>query len=55
LVSIGEKAFNNCNSLIDIELPESIEKIESNAFLGCNKLPFKVQAGLRKLGYRGSF
>ena len=35
---IGERAFMNCDSLISVSLPESIERIEEFAFDGCRNL-----------------
>jgi len=35
---IGERAFKNCDSLISVSLPESIERIEEFAFDGCRNL-----------------
>lgn len=35
---IGERAFMNCDSLISVSLPESIERIERLAFDGCRNL-----------------
>lgn len=36
--SIGEYAFYNCNKLVAVFLPSTLEKIESCAFSGCTEL-----------------
>ena len=38
VTSIGNSAFYNCNSLIDIIVPNSVKSIESGAFKGCSSL-----------------
>ena len=38
LISIGDAAFNNCTSLKEIKLPDSVETIGTSAFLACDKL-----------------
>lgn len=35
---IGELAFSNCISLVNIEIPDSVKFIDSSAFQGCTKL-----------------
>ena len=36
--SMGKGAFNNCESLTDIEIPSGIKKISSSTFFGCINL-----------------
>lgn len=38
LIEIGENAFRECYHLKVVFLPENVEKIASNAFLGCTNL-----------------
>ena len=38
LIEIGENAFRECYNLKAVFLPENVEKIASNAFLGCTNL-----------------
>ena len=38
VVAIGDTAFEDCNSLIEIKLPETIKTIGSGAFSGCTSL-----------------
>ena len=38
LTTIGQSAFEECSNLRVINLPKSIQTINSNAFAGCNKL-----------------
>lgn len=33
--TIGVSAFENCTSLVNIEIPDSVEKIDKRAFYGC--------------------
>jgi hypothetical protein len=60
---IQKKAFRNCESLVEVEFSEGLERIGSAAFMGClnlrhtNKLPstlkeihFSAFRGCRKLG-----
>ena len=35
---IGEYSFRNCSSLIHVEIPEGVEKIEMGCFAGCTSL-----------------
>lgn len=38
LTQIGESAFENCNEMISIKLPKSLNKIAANCFSGCDNL-----------------
>lgn len=38
LVEIGEGAFENCSSLVQADLPESLRTIGNNAFVNCSSL-----------------
>ena len=38
VTTVGQKAFGNCYLLTGIELPDSVVKIESAAFMGCGRL-----------------
>ena len=38
MIEIGDKAFLFCDSLIDIQLPTTLERIGKGAFGGCKKL-----------------
>lgn len=51
LISIGERAFMNCTSLTEIEIPETVTHIEADAFWGCDALETLVlNEGLLKIG-----
>ena len=50
LLSIGEEAFSCCEDLTEVELPNSITKICSNLFFGCNNLGFNENANGLYLG-----
>ena len=43
LVKIGERAFEGCVMLEELILPESVEEIDSSAFIGCESLVIKVK------------
>lgn len=38
LTQIGESAFENCSEMVSMKLPESVEKLPTNCFSGCNNL-----------------
>ena len=38
VTSIGEKAFENCESILSVKIPEGVTSIGSAAFFGCNNL-----------------
>ncbi len=38
VVSIADKAFHNCTTLISVDIPYGVEKIGKNAFDGCSSL-----------------
>ena len=38
IISIGENAFFDCDSLTSVVIPNSVRFIENNAFAGCNSL-----------------
>lgn len=38
VVSIGEKAFNNCTSVSGVKIPGTITDLQTNAFYGCTGL-----------------
>lgn len=38
LTLIGKGAFKNCNELVSIKLPQSLEKLTTDTFSGCNNL-----------------
>ena len=51
IVSIGEKAFKNCDKLEKITIPSSVEFIESNAFEGCeNLISVVIEDGVCEIG-----
>lgn len=35
ITSIGRKAFYDCNDLTSVSIPNSVRKIDNNAFSGC--------------------
>lgn len=48
--AIGEYAFNNCNAMISISIPESISSIGKCAFSGCSKLEtIDLPYGIKRL------
>jgi len=49
--SVGQYAFYGCTSLIDIVIPESVEKISTHAFQNCTKLTsVAIASGVTELG-----
>lgn len=47
---VGDSAFANCSSLINIEIPNSVTTIASNAFYGCDNLSYNVFDNANYLG-----
>lgn len=52
--SIGDRAFNMCVNLDNIEIPSSVKTIGGGAFIGCTLTKIKFNEGLEKLGVAGS-
>ena len=50
LIEIKSNAFNDCKQLRNIELPNSINRIEADAFSGCNSLQYKEFGNALYLG-----
>lgn len=50
VVSIGSHAFKNCDSIEDIILPESIIRIEDNAFWSCRAKCINIPKNTRYIG-----
>lgn len=51
VTAIGEKAFNGCNGLTSIILPEGLTKISSYAFYGCTGITsLSIPHGLTEIG-----
>lgn len=42
LKSIGKRAFANCKYLININIPASVNRIDDEAFFGCEKLKLNI-------------
>ena len=62
VTSIGERAFEDCNGLTSIVIPDSVTSIGSNAFNGCfklievyNKSALDIVAGSLEHGYIGAY
>ena len=51
VVKIGRDAFNACNTLISITLPETVESIGWEAFFGCNLQQITLPESLKSIGY----
>ena len=50
VVSIGEKAFNNCDQITTVVIPENVKTVKSSAFANCNYLDnVYIQNGVEKL------
>ena len=53
VTSIGSRAFYECNSLINIVIPESVTSIGDGAFLGCSSLTsILIPEGVASIGYQ---
>lgn len=53
LIEIGRGAFDNCECLKTVTLPDSVKSIEDHAFSGCGNLGgMKLPASLEKLGIK---
>jgi len=48
--SIPQNLFYNCNSLEDVELPDTIKKIGDNSFFGCEKLSITLTENIKTIG-----
>ena len=51
VVSIGEKAFAGCNSIVTVKLPSSVRSIGKSAFDSCNELTgITLSGNLKSIG-----
>lgn len=51
LVELADKAFERAYALVDIKLPESLQKIGRRAFCGCAKLPqITIPVNIKNIG-----
>lgn len=46
---IGYEAFDRCEALSDITIPDSVIWIETDSFYGCRNIPYIVENGVRYL------
>ena len=49
---IGKQAFDGCNSLTQIDIPDSVSSIDKGAFAGCNSLK-EIHVSERNTSYQG--
>ena len=53
VVTIGERAFENCTNVTSIKIPETVTSIGASAFYGCSSLKeLYLPAGITKIGDR---
>lgn len=50
LRTIGQRAFEDCENLLKIEIPSSVTTIESSAFLNSGLAEVKLNEGLKSIG-----
>lgn len=50
LKTIGQRAFEECENLLKIEIPSSVTAIESSAFLNSGLAEVKLSEGLKSIG-----
>uniref|UniRef100_UPI003FEEFE0D leucine-rich repeat protein n=1 Tax=Prevotella sp. TaxID=59823 RepID=UPI003FEEFE0D len=43
---MGESAFGGCESLVNINIPNSVTTIEDGAFCGCENLPSHIKSDI---------
>ncbi len=56
VVAIGEKAFYNCDSLVNITIPSGVTTIKDEAFYGCEALTSVIMAnGVTSIGDRAFY
>jgi surface antigen bspA-like len=51
LICVGRRAFKNCINLKEVNLPENLENIESEAFSECNIERIEIPKSVRNIGY----
>lgn len=53
VVTIGERAFENCTNVTSIKIPETVTSIGASAFYGCSNLKYlDLPVGITKIGNR---
>ena len=50
VVTIGDNAFYNCQNLMDVELPDSVQRIEDGAFMSTHLSKINIPDSLTYLG-----